>query len=86
MSFIEKHTASAPIKSYFFELKTPEGKDGYVYILCSASLETELFLSMRKNKIPRFAVVVAAGEGMPDEHTRFNMERYYGFKHVTEEA
>lgn len=81
MSFKDKISGSSPIKSYFFHLKTPEGKEGYVYLLCSLSLETELYLSMRKNKIPRFATIAAAGEGEPDEQTRFNMERYYGYKH-----
>lgn len=85
MSFSNKLSgSSAPVKTYFFPLKTPEGKDGYVYLLCSTSLETELYLSMRKNKIPRFAMIADAGEGEPDEQTRFNMERYYGFKHDAE--
>ncbi|MFO1242131.1 MAG: hypothetical protein U1E36_02880 [Rickettsiales bacterium] len=86
MNFREQQKANSPIKTYFFHLKTPEGKEGYVYLLCSASMERELYLSMRKNKIPRFAVIADAGEGEPDEQTRFNMERYYGFKHEVEEA
>lgn len=86
MNYRDRHSSNSPIKSYFFRLKTPQGTDGYVYLLCSASLQTELYLSMRKNKIPAFAVVAAAGEGEPDEQTRFNMERYYGFKHEVEKA
>ncbi len=79
MSFIDRIRGS--VQPYFFRLRFDDGEMGYVYLLCKSSLQKDLYISMRGNVIPPYAVVIAMGKGEPEEKTRFDMERFYGFSH-----
>ncbi len=68
-------------QAYLFPFVMPDGKSGYVYLMCAASHEAELASSIRSGNIPDYATVIACGRGQPDERLRHNMERYYGCIH-----
>lgn len=78
MSFLQR-ISQTNVNPYFFRMQFGDGEHGYVYLLCKASLQKELYLSIRQHIIPPYAVVIALGKGEPDERTRFHMERFYGF-------
>lgn len=85
-SIVPKSPVSTGVKTalrpYLFRSRLPEGALGYVYVLCPKGKEDLLFDAVRNHELPNFAVVVAAVAGEPDEQTRHNMERYYGFNHT----
>lgn len=68
-------------QAYLFPFVMPDGKTGYVYLMCEATKEAALTHSIRSGSIPDYATVIACGRGQPDERLRFNMERYYGCIH-----
>ncbi len=70
------------LRPYLFRCLMPDGAEGYVYVLCARENEDLLLDAIEEHSIPAFAVVVAAGAGEPDEQTRHQMERYYGFNHA----
>jgi len=73
------------INVYFVPGTGHDGKAMYSYVVCSALLHEQFLEAVKLGVIPDFAVVVAAGEGTPDEETKARMKQYYGFDHDTAE-
>ena len=67
---------------FYYQTEMEDGRSGYFFFLAPEAMKEELDLAMQNNDIPSSVVVLAAGEGQPDEKTWFNMERYFGYRTV----
>jgi hypothetical protein len=66
-------------KPYHFRCIFPTGHEGYLFVLSPEHREQELLDCLQHRKMPPFAVVTAAGRGMPDETVMVDLQRHYGF-------
>ena len=69
------------VNVYFLQMKNPKNDHYYFYVAASALLHDQFVAALEYNQIPDFAVVVARGEGFPDDDVKTKMKEHYGFDH-----
>lgn len=74
------------VNVYFLPIQMKDGSDYYAYVAASALLHDQFMAALEYNQIPDFAVVVARGEGKPDDEIKNKMKEFYGFDHATYES
>jgi hypothetical protein len=80
-SYRERLAEEKKINVYYMPGTGREGKIMYSYAVCSALLHEQFVACVKLGEIPDYAVVVAAGDGEPDQAVKDRMKLYYGFDH-----
>jgi hypothetical protein len=82
MNFIKRITtgkASAKVEIHLVRGKSPEGNPTYAYLAIYAHRVRDFLLSLktRHTSLKDYGVVIASGEGEPDEATKHYIQKTY---------
>jgi hypothetical protein len=85
MSYQDRHTKrleqERKVTIYYIPVNMLDGRSEYLFVASSALLHEQFMAALEFNQIPDFAVIVAHGEGEPNEDVKLKLKHYYGYDH-----